>query len=350
VTSIARLVPSSALENLPGGVDVFATCAQSKLAEPNAYRRHVVEVARWSEAGGCRGVLVYTDNGLVDPWLVAQLIIQSTSTLSPLVAVQPVYMHPFTAAKMVASLGLLHGRRVYLNMVAGGFKNDLVALDDHTEHDERYDRLTEYTLIVEGLLSSPGPFSFEGTYYRVKNLSMTPKLPRELFPGLMVSGSSAAGLAAAESIGATAVRYPKPPGDEDHISVNGKVRAGCRVGIITRERDDEAWRIAHERFPEDRKGQMTHQLAMKVSDSQWHHQLSKREPGSPERSPYWLGPFKNYKTFCPYLVGSYATVAEILRGYIDRGFRSFILDVPPDGKELGHTGVAFREALNGVRK
>jgi alkanesulfonate monooxygenase len=295
-------------------------------------------------------VLVYTDNGLVDPWLVAQLILQSTSTLSPLVAVQPVYMHPFTAAKMVASLGLLHGRRIYLNMVAGGFKNDLVALDDHTEHDERYDRLTEYTLIVEGLLSSPGPFSFEGTYYRVKNLTMTPTLPPELFPGVMVSGSSAAGLAAAENIGATAVRYPKPPGDEDHAAVNGKVRAGCRVGIITRETDDEAWRIAYERFPEDRKGQMTHQLAMKVSDSRWHHQLSKREPESPERSPYWLGPFHNYKTFCPYLVGSYATVAEFLHRYIDRGFRTFILDVPPDGEELGHTSVAFREALSPVRK
>jgi alkanesulfonate monooxygenase len=346
----AAPAPSSTLEHLPAGVEVFATCAQSKTADPKAYGRHVVQVAQWSEAAGCRGMLVYTDNGLVDPWLVAQLILQSTNTLSPLVAVQPVYMHPFAAAKMVASLGFLHGRRIYLNMVAGGFVRDLVALDDHTEHDERYDRLTEYTRIVEGMLSSPGPFSFEGAYYRVKNLTMTPTLPPELFPGLMVSGSSDAGLAAAQCIGATAVRYPKPPGDEDHASVNGAVRAGCRVGIIARERDDEAWRIAYERFPEDRKGQMTHQLAMKVSDSRWHHQLSKREPESPGHSPYWLGPFKNYKTFCPYLVGSYATVAELLRSYIDRGFRSFILDVPPDGEELGHTGVAFRDALNGMGK
>ena len=32
--------------------------------------------------------------------------------------------------------------------------------------------------------------------------------------------------------------------------------------------------VARERFPEDRKGQITHQLAMKVSDSAWHRQLS----------------------------------------------------------------------------
>jgi len=43
----------------------------------------------------------------------------------PLVAVQPVYMHPYSVAKMVSTLAFLHQRRVFLNMVAGGFKNDL---------------------------------------------------------------------------------------------------------------------------------------------------------------------------------------------------------------------------------
>lgn len=73
--------------------------------------------SRWSGAAGCQGILVYTDNGIADPWLVAQLIIQSTHALSPLVAVQPVYMSPYAAAEMVATLGHLHGRRVDLNMV-----------------------------------------------------------------------------------------------------------------------------------------------------------------------------------------------------------------------------------------
>jgi alkanesulfonate monooxygenase len=50
---------------------------------------------------------------------------------------------------MVASLAFLHGRRVYLNMVAGGFAHDLAALDDRTPHDQRYERLIEYTLIVQ---------------------------------------------------------------------------------------------------------------------------------------------------------------------------------------------------------
>ena len=39
-----------------------------------------------------------------------------------------------------------HGQRLWLNMVAGGFKNDLAALNDDTPHDKRYQRLVEYAL------------------------------------------------------------------------------------------------------------------------------------------------------------------------------------------------------------
>jgi alkanesulfonate monooxygenase len=80
-----------------GGVEVFSTCPPSKGREGAAYLQHVADVARWSEQAGCRGILVYSDNSLVDPWLVSQLI-QATEALCPLVAVQPVYMHPHSAA------------------------------------------------------------------------------------------------------------------------------------------------------------------------------------------------------------------------------------------------------------
>src|SRR6266566_4052655 len=251
----ARLIES--------GLKVFATCPPSYTASPLVYRREVLDIARWSDAAGCEGILVYTDNGLVDPWLIAQDIITHTHRLCPLVAVQPVYMHPYSVAKMVATLGFLHGRRIYLNMVAGGFKNDLEALDDRTPHDERYTRLVEYT------------------------------------------------------------------------------------GIIAREDAGEAWAVARARFPEDRKGQLTHQLAMKVSDSEWHKQLSKigetTTGGDPEQ-PYWMLPFENYKTFCPYLVGSYERVADEVARYVGVGYRTIILGVPASPEELEHIGVVCERA------
>jgi len=319
-------------------IEVFSTCPNSSGTSAESYLKKVANVARWSEQSGCRGILVYTDNSLVDPWLVSQTIIENTVTLCPLVAVQPIYMHPYTVAKMVASFGFLYGRQIYLNMVAGGFKNDLDALNDTTAHDKRYERLTEYTKIIRQLLASSDPISFSGEFYKVSKLKMTPPLPQHLFPGIFVSGSSEAGVAAAEAMGATAIRYPKPAREYETEPIVDDIPSGIRVGIIARQSTEEAWMTAHRRFPEDRKGQLTHQLAMKVSDSSWHEELSKlADETRGEQSPYWLVPFENYKTFCPYLVGSYEQVGEELARYMAAGYHSFILDIPPNEEELHHT-------------
>jgi alkanesulfonate monooxygenase len=192
------------------------------------------------------------------------------------------------------------------------------------------------------LLESGSAVSFEGEFYKVDKLKMTPPLSPDLFPGVFVSGSSEAGLAAARAMGATAIKYPKPVEEYEQAFERETDNSGVRVGVITREDSDEAWRIAHDRFPEDRKGQITHQLAMKVSDSVWHKQLSEMgEETESENNPYWLVPFKNYKTFCPYLVGSYERVGEELSRYVQVGYKTFILDIPPNQEELHHINMVF---------
>lgn len=333
------------MTTLSSRLRIFSTCPQSKDVAREDYVSRLVDVARWSERYGCTGILVYTDNGLADPWLVSQIIVQHTRTLSPLVAVQPIYMHPYSVAKMIATIGHLFDRRLYLNMVAGGFKNDLEALNDLTPHDRRYDRLVEYTTIIKLLLAGAS-VSFPGEFYRVDRLKMTPPLAERLFPGLLISGSSEAGLNAARQIDATAIQYPKPAGE---YAGGSATNAGVRVGIIARASSDEAWDVAEARFPVDRKGRITHELAMKTSDSVWHKQLSDlgREVKN-QRTPYWLVPFENYKTFCPYLVGSYDEVAAEIGRYVGAGYETFILDIPPCEDELFHTGETFARAMEGV--
>ena len=65
---------------------------------------------------------------------------------------------------------------------------------------------------------------------------------------------------------------------------------------------------------------------------------------SSDENPYWLGPFENYNTFCPYLVGSYDRVADEVARYISLGFTTFILDIPPSEEEIEHTAVVFDRA------
>jgi len=75
-------------------VEILSTCPQSSESAGSTYLAAVRDVARWSERYGCTGIVLYSDNRysdnrLVDPWLVSQVIIQATSSLCPLVAVQP---------------------------------------------------------------------------------------------------------------------------------------------------------------------------------------------------------------------------------------------------------------------
>lgn len=53
---------------------LFSTCPQSSAVQADSYVRRVADVARWSEQCGCKGILVYADNSLVDAWLVSQII------------------------------------------------------------------------------------------------------------------------------------------------------------------------------------------------------------------------------------------------------------------------------------
>ena len=84
---------------------------------------------------------------------------------------------------------------------------------------------------------------------------------------------------------------------------------------------------------------------MKVSDPSWHKQLSELATHSNiEENPYWLVPFENYKTFCPYLVGDYGTVSDELALYVAAGYETFILDIPSNQDELSHTSEVFELA------
>ena len=328
-----------------GSIDVFTTCPVLGAGGRDAFLQNVIDVARWSEKYGCKGILVYSDNSLLDPWIVSHTIIQNTTDLCPLIAVQPIYKHPYAVAKLVTSIGYLYERRIYLNMVAGGFKNDLLALNDTTPHGQRYERLVEYTTIIQRLLAGGAPVSYQGQFYEVNKLRLMPSLPQELLPGIFVSGSSEEGVAAAQAIGALAVKYPKPAADYEHMLQDDALDSGIRVGIVAREDETTAWEVAHQRFPEERRGQIVRQLATKLSDSSWHKQLSQRaETTGDDDNTYWLVPFQNYKTMCPYLVGSYQRIADELTRYIQIGFKTFILDIPASEEELHHTKIVIDRA------
>ncbi|GAA4956892.1 LLM class flavin-dependent oxidoreductase [Actinoplanes utahensis] len=325
----------------PAALTIYGTCPPSGRENGRDYLERVREVARWSDRAGYEGVLVYTDNRSVDPWLIAQNIIQVTGQLTPLVAVQAAYMHPFTAAKFVSGLAHLYQRRVDLNIVAGGFTADLEAMGEGLPHDARYDRAVEYASIMKQLLESRTPVTFDGEYYSASGLRLHDVPGADLAPRFLVSGSSPAGMAAARALDATGIVYPERP--DLQAPADPTIAQGMRIGVIARPSAAEAWEVALTRFPEDRAGRMNHRLAMSRSDSRWHERLSR----AVERDgTYWMHPFKTFKTFCPYFVGDYATVGRELGRYVELGYATFILDTPAKEQDLKHLEVVLEIARN----
>ena len=64
------------------GLKLFSTAPQSIDHRPDEYLRKIADVARWSEACGCEGILIYTDNRILDPWLVSQVVVQNSERLA----------------------------------------------------------------------------------------------------------------------------------------------------------------------------------------------------------------------------------------------------------------------------
>ncbi len=330
---------------------IYATTPESEpqRKEPNEiidggnYYDKVRDTAQWSEHFQFEGTLIYANNSLVDGWSVAQIILEHTATLHPLVAVNPVYIHPYSLAKNIASLAFMYNRRVDINWIAGGFQNDLKSLGDHTPHDERYDRLLDYALLIKGLLADKkNMFTHIGKYYQVDKVKLLPKIPENMIPLELISGTSEAGLAAASKLGAIKVKYAKPLKDYADVSPDPNFNLGVRFGIIARSSSEEAWRIANERFPDDKMGSMTHKLAANTSDSKWHKEISNLKEED-QNEVYWLKPFHTYKTFCPYLVGSHDEVAAELAGYVNLGHTSVILDIMPERADYENCYQVFKK-------
>ena len=326
--------------------------AKKNQIDGKKYYQQIIDTARWGEKNGFVGTLIYSNNSLVDGWSVAQIIFEHTNTLAPLIAVNPVYIAPYALAKKIVSLSFMYKRRIDINWIAGGFKNDLLSLGDNTPHDERYERLFDYAQVIKGLLKSKGLFSHKGDYYMVDKVRMAPAIPEDMIPLELISGTSDAGIETANKLGATKVKYAKPLAEYNNEIQSENFDLGVRFGIIARDSSEEAWAIAHQRFPDDSIGEKAHVMATKVSDSSWHKEISNLQNKNPN-DVYWLKPFHTYKTFCPYLVGSHQEVAEELAGYVRLGHTTVILDIMLEQKDFSNCRKVFEiveDMTKGLRK
>jgi alkanesulfonate monooxygenase len=329
----------------PRELHVFTVSPRS--TDPARYWLGVTSIIELSERHGYSGVLIFTGNDtLVDPWVAAQHLLSTTRHLIPLVAVNPVYMHPFTAAKLVNSFAYIYGRQTWLNMVTGAALSYLRGVGDHSDHDTRYLRLGEYLSAIEGLLSQPR-YSLDGRFYQLDQLQLLPRLPPELRPGLLLSGQSEAAREVALASGATSMQML--PADLAAGLSPGVT--GIHFGVITRAEEGDAWEAARRRFAPDPDAPAMLELSLANTDSRWKQRMAQAVHQRERAAPgFWLEPFCNLQADCPYFVGSHQQVAGLLRALVSRGVEVMILDQPPDEVELAETALALAVAGLTVRR
>ncbi|MEU4244961.1 LLM class flavin-dependent oxidoreductase [Actinoplanes sp. NPDC026619] len=313
----------------------------------DSFGQKVTDVARWADAAGLSGLLIFTDNFSYDPWMLAQYMVERTEAMVPLVALQPNYQHPVTAARLVAAIGRLYGRRVDINLVTGSHAADLRALGDTVDHDARYDRLLAFGQIMLALLDGTAPVTHHGPYYDVSDAVLDPPLPAGLTPRLFAAGQSPPAIHVARALGATTLVNPEPP---KHYAGGGKRlhRTGIRIGIIARDDHDAAWEVARRRYPRDAaREQRLHRSrkAAYASSTVHNYTESRRTPtDDTAEAIYWLHPLRVSFEYCAYLVGSYDEVAEALRTYRESGMCTLILSPPQEEDDLHHANEAIRRA------
>lgn len=123
------------------------------------------------------------------------------------------YKHPVVLAKEAATLDVLSDGRLELGIGAGWMASDYdqsgIPMDPAPV---RVQRLAEGIAVLKGLLA-PGPFSFEGIHYQIRELDGQPKPVQQPGPPLLVGGGRPGTLALAGQ-------------EADIVSVNPSIRSG----------------------------------------------------------------------------------------------------------------------------
>jgi alkanesulfonate monooxygenase len=273
--------------------------------------------------------LITVGDKRIDPWIIAQAGVQLGKNFSPIVAVNPFYIHPLEVAKKIISLNQLFPNPVALNLITGSFFNEMKAVHDNLSLDERSLRLKEFHTVLTSLLKGD-KVSFEGRFYQLSDAELFPKYKGSSLK-FFVSGALAKEFQQDDNI--YYVKSIRPlPEMEKAIFPN----SGLLLGICTRPTREEAIAAVKTQYPEDRRGEMLFEISLNNKETPWNVWLKENLAKHEDDYDYYLHPIKNYWSSAPFIVDSYEGVIQKLQNYKALGYNFFMLDYLPD--EASHVG------------
>lgn len=160
----------------------------ARIADEAGYEA-VVPYARWK--GYVARDPGHVSGAVMDPFTWAAGIAQATSRVGVFVTSHAPTIHPIAAAKQLATIDIISGGRLGLNVVGGWNKPELEMFGAPLkEHDARYDHLAEWLGVVERLWTEQGSFDHRGTFFDVVGGMSLPKPLQQPRPPIMNAGGS----------------------------------------------------------------------------------------------------------------------------------------------------------------
>jgi FMNH2-dependent dimethyl sulfone monooxygenase len=184
-----------------------------------------------------------------EPVSFTHALLAATERLKVIAALLPGPWNPALAAKQLATIDILTGGRVAVNVVSGWFKGEFRAIGEPwLEHDERYRRSEEFIRVLKGAWTEEN-FTFKGDFYRFDNYSLKPKPLQNPHPEIFQGGSSRAARDMASRVsdwyftnGNTPAGIKAQVDDiqEKARANDHRVKIGVNAFIIARETEAEA--------------------------------------------------------------------------------------------------------------
>ncbi len=129
----------------------------------------------------------------LEAWSTAAALAAVTEKIEIMVAVRPAFHNPAVTAKMAANIDQISNGRFTLNVVSAWWEEEAKQYGGNfTEHDERYERTSEFLDVLKGLWTEE-VFNYEGKYYTTQDARLHPKPVQRPNPILYAGGESKRG-------------------------------------------------------------------------------------------------------------------------------------------------------------
>jgi alkanesulfonate monooxygenase SsuD/methylene tetrahydromethanopterin reductase-like flavin-dependent oxidoreductase (luciferase family) len=151
----------------------------------------LVPIARWK--GYLDGRPDHKLNYVLDPFVLAGTLAQTTRYSALFTTTHAPTMHPIVVAKQAATIDRLSGGRFAMNIVGGWNRREFEMFGiDLLPHDERYDYLAEWLDIIRSLWTSNEEVNFDTRFFKIKGALSRPT-PVQSPPPIMNAALSASG-------------------------------------------------------------------------------------------------------------------------------------------------------------